>query len=220
MALTAQSLTGPLPGIDMAQKINSLSEAQALKQASGAAFIARYISRTLPENSGDLDATEVTNLVNAGFKLIAVQHYSGGTPVYTASLGTQYGNAAAKIASGLGLPSGTRVYVDVESPGAGSDTIAFVQAWVTELKRVAGTLGVSYIGGLYYGAPGMTAAQVQQLQSGGYTSVAWSGCGAPKGNGEQIDQGPCAQTLTGGGYTWSIDRDSLLSGFTVSGFVG
>ena len=133
------------------------STAQAFL-ASGATFAVRYLSRTTPEASGDLSATEAKDILAAGLALMAVQHVSqsGWTP--SESLGTQLGNAAAANAGQVGLPKGVVLWLDLEGVASGTEANAitdYCNAWFASVSAAG------YLPGTYIGANcGLTGDQI------------------------------------------------------------
>ncbi|HEV2097770.1 MAG TPA: glycoside hydrolase domain-containing protein, partial [Stellaceae bacterium] len=109
----------------------------------------RYLSRTMPQDPGDLSAAEARTILGAGLSLMTVQHCPRPGWAPTAALGAQYGRAAAANAQAVILPAGTSLWLDLEgvaSWATSADTIAYVNAW-TETVAAAG-----YLPGLYVGA--------------------------------------------------------------------
>lgn len=212
------SLNGSLSGCDSNTAITSYDEALCLWNSTPYYFIFRYISNYDTEQSGDLSSYELNNLAIAGWSVGLVQHALAGGSTLTSALGTTIGNRAVNNAKSITAPTGAYLWLDIENYGSGSDPIGFCQAWSNAVKA-DGTFKPA----LYYGAPGLSISQVQSLLNNGYFMAAWAGCGQYTGIGESIDQGPCLTTMTGtcNGYTWNvpIDKDTLLSGKTVGGFV-
>ena len=211
-------LTGTLVGCDTATAIGSLAEANCLWGATPYDFIGRYISNSSTESSGDLSSTELSNLVNAVWKVAIIQHALAGGTTLTASMGTTYGNNAVNNAKSIGVPRAAALWLDIENFNTTySDPMGFCKNWSAAVMADG-----TYVPALYYGAPGLSATQVNLLMTGGYFSDAWAGCGQATGIGESIDQGPCLTTMSancGTAYSVSIDEDTILSGKTVA-FVG
>jgi hypothetical protein len=117
--------------------------------AAGFVFAVRYLSRTTPQNPGDLSAGETQAILAAGLALMAVQHCPRPGWVPGAALGAQYGQAAAANAQQAGLPNGVSLWLDLEGVAAyarADGTIAYVNAW-------SGTVAAAgYLPGLYVGA--------------------------------------------------------------------
>jgi Domain of unknown function (DUF1906) len=121
----------------------------AALHAAGFRFVVRYLSRTSPQNPGDLDSGEIAVILYAGLALMAVQHcpLPGWSP--SADLGALYGHAAADNAAAIGIMPGVTLWLDLEdvAPYAtGADTIAYCNAWAG-IVAMAG-----FQPGLYVGA--------------------------------------------------------------------
>jgi hypothetical protein len=117
--------------------------------AAGFRFAVRYLSRTTPQNPGDLGAPEVATILDAGLALMAVQHCprSGWAP--SAELGGSYGAAAAINARSVGLPPPITLWFDLEGVAAyatAADTIAHVNSWAGAVAAAG------YQPGIYVGA--------------------------------------------------------------------
>lgn len=122
--------------------------AGALRRA-GFAFVVRYLSRGLGQQSGDLSVGEAQTILAAGLALMTVQHCprSGWAPA--AALGENYGQAAALNAAAIGLPQGVSLWVDLEDVApytTAADTIAYCNAWAAEVESRG------FEAGLYVGA--------------------------------------------------------------------
>lgn len=134
--------------------------------AAGFTFAIRYLSRGTPEEEGDLDAQEVSDILGAGLALMAVQHVQNAGWVPSQELGAQYGQAAATNAQAAGLAPGVTLWLDLE--GVASDTPAdtigqYCNAWFQAVS--AG----GYRPGLYVGADcGLTGDQLGALQCDGF----------------------------------------------------
>ncbi|CAO3411730.1 glycoside hydrolase domain-containing protein [Azospirillum largimobile] len=134
--------------------------------AAGFTFAIRYLSRGTPEEAGDLDAQEVSDILGAGLALMAVQHVQNTGWVPSQELGAQYGQAAATNAQAAGLAPGVTLWLDLE--GVASDTPAdtigqYCNAWFQAVS--AG----GYRPGLYVGADcGLTGDQLGALQCDGF----------------------------------------------------
>jgi hypothetical protein len=156
------------------------------------------------------------NIAKSYLYVAIIQHALAGGTVLTPALGATYGGNAISNTKSIGVPAGAYIWLDIENFGSGSDPIGFCENWAGALQ-VDGT----YYPALYYGAPGLSSAQVQQLMSQRWFSASWSGCGAPKGIGESIDQGPCLITVsaTCGGTQYSLSADQDTVQASVGGFV-
>lgn len=146
MSIATGPATAGMQGFDADTAIDAATAA-ALKQ-TGFGFAVRYLTRTVPAAPGDLSASELTTILNAGLAAMAVQHcpVAGWAP--TAALGTNYGSAAVANAIAAGLPQGVSLWLDLEgvAPYAtAADTIAYVNAW-------AAAVSGHYLPGLYVGA--------------------------------------------------------------------
>ena len=147
MTLTTALATIGAQGFDSDDAIDAASAAALA--AAGFGFAIRYLSRTTPQNQGDLSAAEVGWITDAGLGLMAVQHcpLPGWAP--TLALGAQYGTAAAVNAAAIGLPQGVAVWLDLEGVApytTAADTIAYINTW-------AGVVAAAgFMPGLYIGA--------------------------------------------------------------------
>ena len=126
MTLATAPATIGAQGFDADSVIGS-DTAKALA-AAGFGFAVRYLSRTTPQNNGDLSAAEIGWITDAGLALMAVQHcpLPGWSP--TLALGTAYGTAAAVNAAAIGLPGGVSVWLDLEGVApyvTAADTIGY-----------------------------------------------------------------------------------------------
>ena len=116
--------------------------------ATGFQFAVRYLSRTTPQNLGDLGSAEAETILGAGLALMVVQHcpLAGWAP--TASLGGSYGRAAALNAAAI-MPTGVSVWLDLEGVATyatAANTIAYVNTWAGEVAAAG------FLPGLYVGA--------------------------------------------------------------------
>jgi hypothetical protein len=116
---------------------------------SGFRFAIRYLSRTAPQNPGDLSAAEAALILAAGLALTAVQHcpLPGWSP--SAAVGQAYGQAAAQNAAAIGLPVGLSLWLDLEGAASwatAAATIAHVNGWAGAVEAAG------YLPGLYVGA--------------------------------------------------------------------
>jgi Domain of unknown function (DUF1906) len=99
---------------------------------AGFRFAVRYLSRTSPQNPGDLDAGEMVAILASGLALMAVQHCPRAGWVPSAALGGEYGSAAAANAADIGMLPGVSLWLDLEgvaSYATASDTIAYCNSW-------------------------------------------------------------------------------------------
>lgn len=173
---TAAAPAGAI-GFDTATSLTA--SAAAAFRASGFQFAIRYLSRSTPQASGDLSASEAAAIRSAGLALMAVQHVSPQGWVPTAPRGTQYGDAAVANAQSIGLPAGLSIWLDLEGIATGTasgDIIAYCNAWIAPVAQAG------YRAGIYVGAScGLTADQLgTQLQC----SVFWkSGSTVPTPSG-------------------------------------
>ncbi|MGH7044946.1 MAG: glycoside hydrolase domain-containing protein [Stellaceae bacterium] len=143
---TATAATAGAQGFDSDTAIDH-GTAEALF-AAGFRFAVRYLSRTTPQNPGDLGATEAATILGAGLALMAVQHCprSGWAP--SAALGRSYGVAAATNAQTIGLPPQITLWFDLEGVAAyatAADTIAHVNNWAGAVAAAGYQPGV-YVG--------------------------------------------------------------------------
>ncbi len=126
-----------------------MAKAAIAFREQGFAFCARYLSRSVPQAGGDLSNSEARDILAGGLALTAVQHVPRPGWVPTASLGAQYGAAAATNAKSVGLPPGMNLWLDLEGVRSGvdsEDVIAYCNAW---FDAVAAS---QYEPGVYVGA--------------------------------------------------------------------
>lgn len=217
MALTVGSLGYTAQGFDTDTVISSEAEASCIVSKTNYSFVGRYISLQSTEQPGDLTHTELVNLAEAFLYVALIQHALAGGTVLTQALGTTYGQHAVANAKSISAPAGAYLWLDIENYGSGSDPIGFCEAWSNAVKADG-----TYHPALYFGAPGLSSGNVETLVNGGYFAATWSGCGAPKGFGESIDQGPCDiqinVTCSGTEYSLSADQDTIEAN-SVGGFV-
>lgn len=136
----------PCNGFDVNQQL-SISQAAAFKNA-GMEFCIRYIPRTADLIKGNLTATELEWILEAGLSVMVVQHVPLPNWNPTAELGTQYGAYAAQYAAEIGLPQGVNIWLDLEEVAASThpeDVIEYCQCWHGAVKSKG------YIPGLYVG---------------------------------------------------------------------
>ncbi|MGH7115770.1 MAG: glycoside hydrolase domain-containing protein [Stellaceae bacterium] len=124
--------------------------------AAGFRFALRYLSRTEPQNPSDLSAAEARAILGAGLALMAVQHCPRPGWAPSAALGRQYGLAAARNATAIGLAPasagaglGLSLWLDLEgvaSWASAADTIAYCNAWAGAVEAAG------FLPGLYVGA--------------------------------------------------------------------
>lgn len=134
-------------GIDTDTKLTSASAA-ALRQA-GIDFVIRYVSLGSPDAVGDLSPSEAQAIVGAGLALMVVQHVRNPGWSPSASLGSQYGAAAASDAAACGYPAGATLWCDLEgvaSSASAADVTAYVNAWC------AAVTAKGFEAGLYVGS--------------------------------------------------------------------
>ena len=167
--------TSPLPGTVTAAPPNATgfdcdtvltSRSASAFVDAGFSFVIRYLSRTVPESSGDLSASEANTILNAGLALMAVQHGSQAGWVPTQALGQQYGQSAVTNARSVGLPAGVNIWLDLEgvqSGTAASAVSAYCDTWFAEVAAAG------YLPGLYVGSDcGLTGSQLGALNVSRY----------------------------------------------------
>lgn len=123
---------------------------------AGFRFGVRYLSRTTPQNPGDLSPAEAQGILSAGLGLMAVQHVAPKRWLPSATLGQQYGAAAAANAGQCGFLPGVSVGLDLEevaSYATAAATIAYVNAWAGAVEA-AGFATLLYVGALWGGVEG------------------------------------------------------------------
>lgn len=117
--------------------------------AAGFSFAIRYLSRQTPESASDLSAAEAALILDAGLRLMAVQHVApaGWTP--SAALGSQYGQAAVQNAQAATLPKGMNLWLDLEGVASNVDSAQvtdYCNSWFSAVTAAG------YLPGLYIGA--------------------------------------------------------------------
>lgn len=113
----------------------------------GYQFVLRYVPRVTTRH-GDLTASELDLIRDAGLGVMAVQHVEPGEWYPTGLKGIVYGTTAAKRCLTLGVARGTSVWCDLESvakDAAPVDVIAFCNQWEKPVKDAG------YRPGLYVG---------------------------------------------------------------------
>jgi hypothetical protein len=149
-AMTLSGIAVGTPGAIGFDSDTVIAPAIALQlRSAGFAFAIRYLSRTMPQNTGDLSAGEVQVILDAGLALMAVQHVqkAGWTP--SARRGTAYGGAAVANAVECGLLPGIALWLDLEGVGpwvTAAQTIAYCNAWHDQV------VGGGFVSGIYVGA--------------------------------------------------------------------
>jgi Rv2525c-like, glycoside hydrolase-like domain len=116
---------------------------------TGFRFAIRYLSRTVPQNRGDLGSAEAETVLGAGLALMAVQHCSRAGWAPTTVLGGSYGHAAVLNATAIGFPIGVSLWLDLEEVATyatAANTIGYVNAWAGEVSDAG------FVPGLYVGA--------------------------------------------------------------------
>jgi len=147
MTLATAPATIGSQGFDSDTEITA-DTAKALA-AAGFGFAIRYLSRTTPQNNGDLSAAEIGWITDAGLALMVAQHYPGLNWVPTTALGTAQGRAAAINAAAIGIPTGVSLWADIEAVAdyvSVADMIAYINTWAGEVSARG------YLPGVYVGA--------------------------------------------------------------------
>jgi hypothetical protein len=125
--------------------------------AAGFTFAVRYVRRAA-QNPRDVTTGELVGLLEAGLGLMLVQHVALPDWRPGATLGTAYGETAAREARGVGLVKGVTLWCDLEGVAAEShpsDVIGYCNAWYDQVYAAG------YQPGLYVGdACGLTATQL------------------------------------------------------------
>lgn len=149
-ALIGGAIASAAPGAQGFDADTALTAATgAALRATGFQFAIRYLSRTTPQNPGDLSPAEGRLILGAGLALMAVQHCPRPGWAPTSALGRQYGDAAIRNAAAAGLPVGISLWLDLEgvaSYATSADTIAYVNQWAAVVAAAG------YTAGLYVGA--------------------------------------------------------------------
>lgn len=132
------ALVAPVPvGSILADTDSVISAAVAAElKARGIAGAIRYLSRSTPQQRGDLSAAEAQAIRAAGLGLCAVQHVAAPRRwLPSAERGMVYGAAAVANARACGLPPGVTLALDLEDPApcAPEAVIAYVNAWERQI---------------------------------------------------------------------------------------
>lgn len=115
---------------------------------NGYRFCVRYVARVTP-HTNDLSAGEAQLLLDAGLGIMVVQHVEsedGWTPA--PGKGASYGETAARITTGIGVPAGAMIWLDLEGVAGGvsaGDVIGYCNSWHAEVA------GAGFLPGLYVG---------------------------------------------------------------------
>ncbi len=144
---TVRSIPNGAHGFDANSVISAAQAAQAKQQ--GFTFAVRYLSRTTPQNRGDLTPNEAATILTAGLGLMPVQHVAGEGWSPNQALGAQYGAAAATNTTAIGFPAGVNVWLDLEGvnqAATAQDVIAYCNAW-SQAVSASG-----FVPGIYVGA--------------------------------------------------------------------
>lgn len=180
-------------------------------KSEGFSGLARYLSRTIGQNPGDLSPTEAQAILGAGLAIVPVQHVrpAGWTP--TAALGVEAGMAAARNAASVGCPAGVCVWLDLESVSADADpadVIGYCEAWFSQVSAAM------FVPGLYVGvSPGLDADQLyERLSVRHYWHAGSSSAPIPAVRGVQIVQTIADKSLNGVGYDSNVVRADALGG--------
>jgi hypothetical protein len=141
-----------LKGFDTAQKL-SYETARSLRD-QGMRFAMRYVSRTSPAHSYDLDRSEREAIHRAGLALGVVQHVERDGPPWwtpTEDKGAAYGYMAGEQARLAGVTTGVTVFLDLEGITPDTDVatvIAYCNTWHKAVQAAGYHPGI-YVG---YGA--------------------------------------------------------------------
>jgi len=114
----------------------------------GYRFTVRYLSLGSAADPNDLDKNEVDQIIGSGLMLAAIQHCPNKGWIPSPSLGSEYGNNAAKHAQTAGIIPGTTVFLDLEGVMQGTppkNVIDYCTAWYNEVKSAG------YVPGIYVG---------------------------------------------------------------------
>jgi hypothetical protein len=150
---TVQSAPADARGLDFNADGQHMTPklATAFRNA-GYTFCLRYVPREAKAVTVDFDlrAAEADFLLDAGFALMAVQHFKsekGWTP--SAKLGRDYGEFAASWARNkVGFPDGVCLFCDLEAVASGTSTkdiLEYCLAWHEQVEDAG------YAPGLYLG---------------------------------------------------------------------
>jgi hypothetical protein len=189
----------------------SASEAKALR-ACGVAAVCRYVP--LPNNGagGDLDATELANLVGEGIVVWVVQHPRlPSLNRLTAAMGTADAAHAVAYCQSIGYAPGATIAIDIEGVQPGSDAMGYTT------NAVQTVLDSGYRALVYIGYSSLlTAANLETLARFGDVEF-WSDFESLTAHpappqGWAVHQQP-QSTLAGIG----VDRDVILRDGVVYG---
>lgn len=117
-------------GFDTDTALTATTAAQL--KAAGFAFAVRYLSRTSPQNPGDLSAPEAELILAAGLGLMLVQHCPRSGWLPSAERGLGCGQAAVGNAQAIGVPAGVSIGYDLEEVAAyatAADTLDDANEW-------------------------------------------------------------------------------------------
>jgi Domain of unknown function (DUF1906) len=115
---------------------------------AGVRFLLRYLSRTTPQNTGDISVIERAAILAGGISVGYVQHYPGSGWMPSAPRGNAYGLAAVANLKQIGAPPGVCVWRDWEGlilSATAEACIADMNAW----NDAVASFG--YVPGIYVG---------------------------------------------------------------------
>jgi hypothetical protein len=138
-----------------------LSSSQALAmKSSGYDFCIRYIPRTAALWDGNITASEMSRILEAGLALSIVQHVAMSPWYPNAAIGSEYGEYAGIYAKSIGLPEGINIWLDLEEVGDShsQDIINYCNNWFLEVNSAG------YVPGIYVGwQTGLSDQQLYDL---------------------------------------------------------
>lgn len=149
-----------MKGIDTNELIDGYT--QSLLD-EGYEFAIRYIAREGEVGvDNDLTISEAEAILNAGLKLMLVQHVESDTSwTPTPEKGTSYGKNAGRLAKELGFPEGVNIFLDLESVSmsvSSSTVIDYCTNWYNEVDSAG------FSPGIYVGAnPGISQTELSNL---------------------------------------------------------
>lgn len=164
------------PGTSGVDCMSAISSQVASAIVSGKyGFCIRYISPN-ETNVTALTATEAQSILSAGLGLMLTQRINAASLAFSASLGTQHGQAAAQSAVTIGIPMCANLWLLLDNIPAGTSAtnmISYYNAWYTAVYNAgflpglcvgptevlnAGQLGDALSFGHYWQSAGVTVS--------------------------------------------------------------
>jgi hypothetical protein len=169
---TVQPAPAGAHGVDTNTTITSarVAELKLNPSTANATFIARYVSRSTTEASGDLSHNEALLILQSGYALVVLQHPDSNP---TAALGTSDGKAAAANAKAIGVPTGIvdptftetmEIFLDIELPAGNTVSASTLKSYCINWAKAVFAAG--YAPALYFGAgTRLSSSDLSDLQS-------------------------------------------------------